>query len=111
MTDRLELLIARTALQNILDRIVARTKWRGQEHMLTVRRLVRVNNQLLALDVKPTWTCSDPLDFAGQLDTARRVAQLRHGMTIDGTASEIKEACRIYAALAATDRPKLELAA
>ena len=57
------------------------------------------------------FTCSDPLDFAGQLATARRVAQLRHGMTIDGTASEIKEAHRIYAALAATDRPKLELAA
>ena len=58
-----------------------------------------------------TATCSDPLNFAGQLATARRVARLRRGLTIDGTDAEIAEAFRVYVALASAYQPKLELAA
>jgi len=56
-------------------------------------------------------TCSDPLDFSGQLATARRVSDLRRGLTICGTDAQIDEAFRVYVALASAYQPKLEVVA
>ena len=47
MNGHLELLIARTALQNIYARNVRRSGQRGEFHKRILRELRRINNQIL----------------------------------------------------------------